>query len=492
MTDLAFQSATNLIAAIKSKKTTSSDLLEMYIERMQRLNPGINAIVATDLDNARKRAKEADEALARGEDWGPLHGLPITIKDSFEVEGMPCTSGSPDLKDYQPTRNAFVVQKLINAGAIVFGKTNLPLFAMDLQSYNDVYGQTNNPWNFDLGPGGSSGGSAAALAAGLTGLEIGSDIGGSIRNPAHFCGVFGHKPTFNIVPFMGHIPPPPGTYPGEYSGFLDIAVAGPLARSPKDLGLVMDLITAPRGPDRKAWKIELPPSRKTALKDFKIALCLEDDAFPTDAKVKDCLQNAADTLANAGAVITESKPDIDLASGFEIYHQLLASATSAGLPDEIFSGMLETAKTLSDDDHSESARRLRGSTALHRTWHGLDYARTMLREVWADFFKEFDVLLCPTVSVTAFPHDHSEDFLARRLIVNGEERGYFDTGIFWAGITNMCYLPATIAPAGLAKNGLPVGMQIVAPYLEDRTCLRFAEIMEEVVGGIQVPPGFEK
>ena len=491
MDNLPFKSASELVKIIGEKQISSAELLEMYIERMKRLNPSINAIVATDLDNARKRAKNADEALAKGEDWGPLHGLPITIKDSFEVEGMPCTSGSSDLKDYWPTRNAFVVQKLIDAGAIVFGKTNLPLFAMDLQSYNDVYGQTNNPWNFDLGPGGSSGGAAAALAAGLTGLEMGSDIGGSIRNPAHFCGVFGHKPTFNIVPLIGHIPPPPGTYPGEYSGSLDIAVAGPLARSSKDLSLVLDLITAPREPDRKAWKIELPPSRKTALKDFKIALCLDDKAFPTDANVKDCLQNAADTLANAGAVITESKPDIDFVSGFEIYHQLLASETSAGLPSEIFKGMIETVKTLSDADHSEAARSLRGTTALHRTWQGLDHARTMLREIWADFFKKFDVLLCPTISVTAFPHDHSEDFFGRRLIVNGEKRGYFDTSIFWAGITNMVYLPATIAPAGLAKNGLPVGMQIVAPYLEDRTCLQFAEIMEEVIGGIQVPPGFE-
>ena len=491
MDNLAFKSATELVKLIRDKQMSSAELLEMYIERMQRLNPGINAIVATDLDNARQRAKKADEALAGGEVWGPLHGLPITIKDSYEVVGMPCTSGSPDLRNYQPTRNAFVVQKLIDAGAIVFGKTNLPLFAMDVQSYNDVYGRTNNPWNFEMVPGGSSGGAASALAAGLTGLEMGSDIGGSIRNPAHFCGVFGHKPTFKIVPFMGHIPPPPGTYPGRYGPSPDIAVAGPLARSPKDLSLVMDLITAPQGPDRKAWKIELPPPRKKALKDFKIAICLEDEAFPTDVNVKDCLQKAADKLIHAGADITESKPDIDFVSGFEIYHQLLASETSAGLPAEIFNGMLETIKTLSDDDHGETARSLRGSTALHRTWQVLDHARTMLREAWADFFTKFDVLLCPTVSVTAFPHDHGEDFFARRLIVNGEERGYFDTAIFWAGITNMAYLPATIAPAGPAENGLPVGMQIVGPYLEDRTCLRFAEIMEEVVGGVQVPPGFE-
>ena len=234
MTDLAFQSATDLVNAIKSRKIQSTELLELYIERMQCYNPKINAIVAVDLENARECALASDEALDKGENWGVLHGLPVTIKDSFEVVGMPCTSGSPELKDYRPAQNAFVVQKLLDAGAIIFGKTNLPLFAMDFQSYNAVYGQTNNPWNLYMVPGGSSGGAAAALAAGLTGLEMGSDIGGSIRNPAHFCGVFGHKPTFGIVPFIGHIPPPPGTYSGEYTTDFDIAVAGPLARSAKD------------------------------------------------------------------------------------------------------------------------------------------------------------------------------------------------------------------------------------------------------------------
>ena len=376
MTDIAFQSATDLVNAIKRRKIKSIELLELYIERMQRHNPKINAIVATDLDNARQRALAADKALDKGESWGALHGLPMTIKDSFEVVGMPCTSGSPDLKDYQPAKNAFVVQKLLDEGAVIFGKTNLPLFAMDLQSYNEVYGQTNNPWNRGMVPGGSSGGAAAALAAGLTGLEMGSDIGGSIRNPAHFCGVFGHKPTFGIVPLSGHIPPPPGTYPGEYETDADIAVAGPIARSANDLDRVMGLIN------------------------------------------------------------------------------------------------------------------MRGTAMLHRNWLFTDYARTMMRETWADFFKKFDILLCPAVSVTAFPHDHTEDFLARKLVVNGEDRPYFATAVAWAGLTGMVYLPSTIAPVGPAQNGLPVGMQIVAPYLEDRTAIRFAGLVEDMVGGFSPPPDF--
>jgi len=491
MTDPAFQSATDLTNAIKSRKIKSIELLELYIERMQRYNPQINAIVATDLDRARERTLAADKALDNGESWGALHGLPITIKDSYEVVGMPCTGGIPDFKDYRPANNAWIVQKLLNEGAVIFGKTNMPLFGRDWQSYNDVYGQTNNPWNSDMVPGGSSGGSAAALAAGLTGLEMGSDIGGSIRTPAHFCGVFGHKPTFGIVPLIGHVPPPPGTFPGEYKTDTDILVAGPLARSATDLDLVMDFITAPNGPQNSAWKIQLPPARKKNLKDFKIGLWLDDPDFPTDTNVLNCLQNALDTLAKAGALIEEKRPDIDFVRSHEIFHQLLSAATSAGLPPKVFDSLVEAAENLADDDRGDFARSARGAAMLHRKWVGLNYARTMIREKWADFFQEFDILLCPTVSVTAFPHDHTEDFFARRLTVNGEVRSYFDTAAAWAGLTGMVYLPSTVAPVGQASNGLPVGMQIVAPYLEDRTSIQFAKSVEETVGGFTPPPGFE-
>ena len=491
MIDLSFQSASDLVKAIKSRKIKSIELLEHYIDRMQRYNTKINAIVATDLENARQRCLAADKALDKGENWGALHGLPITIKDSYEVVGMPCTSGSADLKDYQPQKNAYVVQKLVDEGAAIFGKTNLPLFAMDVQSYNDVYGQTNNPWDLDKVPGGSSGGAAAALAAGLTGLEMGSDIGGSIRNPSHFCGVFGHKPTLGIVPLIGHIPPPPGTFSGEYSTDLDIAVAGPLARSAKDLDLVMDLITAPKCPQNSAWNISLPPARGKSLKDFKIGLWLDDNSFPTDINVLNCLQKAIDALAKAGARIEEKKPDIDFAKSHAMYTQLLQAATSAGLPQEVFDMMLGEAKNLSFEDHSDKALTIKGITMLHRDWVVLDYVRTMMRETWANFFKEYDILLCPTVSITAFPHDHSDDFFARKLEVNGEVRSYFDTTVAWAGLTGMAYLPSTIAPVGLAQNGLPVGMQIVAPYLEDRTSIQFAGLVEDIVGGFVPPPDFE-
>ena len=491
MNNLAFQSATDLVNAIKSAKIQSSELLEHFIKRMQRYNPKINAIVATDLHNARERAFAADKALEKGENWGALHGLPVTIKDSFEVVGMPCTSGSPDLKDYQPSKNAFVVQKLLDEGAVIFGKTNLPLFAGDFQSYNAVYGQTNNPWNRDMVPGGSSGGAAAALAAGLTGLEMGSDIGGSIRNPAHFCGVFGHKPSFGIVPFIGHIPPLPGPYSGEYTGDFDIAVAGPLARSAKDLDLVMGLIASSERSQLTASKSKLQRTREKILKNYKIGLWLEDPSFPTDINVLDCLQNAVDTLAKSGARIEEKRPDIDYSRSHEMYLQLASAATSAALPQAEFEEMLDAVKNLSDEDRTEEALSIKGKTMLHRNWLNLNSTRMMMRETWTEFFKEFDILLCPTVSVTAFPHDQTEDFYARRLVINGKSRSYFDTVVAWAGLTGMVYLPSTIVPVGLAKNGLPVGMQIVAPYLQDRTSIYFAGLVEDTLGGFTPPPDYE-
>ncbi|MEJ2448714.1 MAG: amidase family protein, partial [Anaerolineales bacterium] len=207
------KSATELASEIRSGEITSLDLLNLYLNRIERYNNEINAVVALDIAAARARAAEADKALAQGKIWGPLHGLPMTVKDVFEVVGMPATSGDPTLKDYIPTRNAIAVQRLIDAGAIIFGKTNVPFHALDIQTYNEIYGTTNNPWDLSRTPGGSSGGSAAALAAGFTSLELGSDIGGSLRNPAHYTGVFGHKPTFGVVPRYGHIPPMPGRVP---------------------------------------------------------------------------------------------------------------------------------------------------------------------------------------------------------------------------------------------------------------------------------------
>jgi amidase len=488
MSELAFQSATELTAAIRDRRIGSAELLEMYIERYERFNPRINAIIATDFENARIRAKQADAALDKGENWGPLHGLPMTIKDSMEVKGMPCTWGYPLLKDFRPERNAAAVQPLIDAGAVIFGKTNLPLFAMDFQSFNEVYGQTNNPWDLTRTPGGSSGGAAAALAAGLTGLEIGSDIGGSIRSPAHYCGVYGHKATYGVISLYGQAPVP-GAFPGEYSTEVDIAVPGPLARSAADLDLVMDLVVHAPLPQRKAISIRIPSPRKETLKAYRIGLWLDDPAFLVDSSVGDCLQRAADRLAKAGALVEDKRPDIDFMDCHRIYTDLLNLATAVSVPPAQFEEMKKAAAAFSAEDRSNYAMTIRGIIKTHREWQELNYQRTMMRQKWADYFKEFDVLLCPVTRVAAFPHDHKE-IIKRVLPINNKEETCLDALLPWVGLTGVSYLPATVAPVGFTAEGLPVGIQIVGPYLEDRTPIHVAGLMEGVTGGFTPPPGY--
>jgi len=413
--------------------------------------------------------------------------LPFTVKDSFETAGLVTTSGSPALKDHRPAAHAAVVQALVNQGAIVFGKTNLPLFAMDFQSYNEVYGQTNNPWRLDRGPGGSSGGAAAAVAAGFTAFEVGSDIGGSIRNPSHFCGVYGHKSSWGITPAAGHIPPPPGLYPGEYVDRMDLAVYGPLARSAEDLALLLKIMIAPAVPEQVAYRLQLPKPRRKRLKDLRIGLWLDDKACPVDNRVGDRLQAAVDRLAAAGADLREQHPAIDFNRCFEVFALLLHAATAAALPPKVFDNLRAEAKYLKAEDSGARARLLRGATASQRDWQFLNYERLLLRQAWADYFREFDLLLCPVVPVTAFPHDHSEIF-GRRLRVNGVDRPYMDVLLGWAGLVGVAYLPATVIPAGIATDGLPVGLQVVGPFLEDLTPIHAAGLMADIIGGFTPPP----
>jgi len=488
MKEPAFYSATELVASIKARKISCTDLLDYFIDRVERLNPEINAVIQTDFHHARNRANKADSALKKGEDWGSLHGLPVTIKDSLEVVGMPCSSGAPELKNHMPEKNADVVQALMDAGAIVFGKTNMPLYGGDVQSFNQLYGQSNNPWDTSLTPGGSSGGSAAAVAAGLTGLEIGSDIGGSIRTPAHFCGIYGHKPSFGIVPDRGHIPPPPGIFTGNYTLTADIVVVGPLARSADDIFLAMDIIVSPEKPEKKAWSIRLPEPRKKKLKDFRVAVWLNDPACPVDILVSDRIQAIADKLASAGARVDDAHPQIDFSESNAMYLDLLAAIMGSSLPWKMFENLLHTAPSLPQDDQSHLARHIRGATQLHRNWIGQDAMRQIMRQKWDDFFTDYDVLLCPPAPVAAFSHNH-EYIYDRTIHVNKDKRPYLDL-LGWAGITGVVFLPATVAPAGLTPKGHPVGVQIVGPYLEDRTTIHFAKLMEEIAGGFIPPPDY--
>lgn len=484
MEDTPFRSAAALAGALRRRELGSRELLERYLERVERLNGGINAVVALDPERARAAAGAADAAAARGEFKGPLHGLPVTIKDTFETEGLRTTAGTKTYARHVPERNAVAVQRLVDAGAIVFGKTNTPAFAADMQSYNEVYGVTRNPWDTARTPGGSSGGAAAAVATGLAAFDLGSDIGGSIRNPAHYCGVYGHKPTFGIVPRRGHIPGPPGTL-----ATTDISVVGPLARSADDLELILAVIAGPLPEQAIAWRFAPPPPRRERLADYRVAAWLDDEDLPVDGAVKRTLQNAVDALRRAGArVDDQARPAMRLRDAFWAFLRLLWPVTTAGVPDEVFDRLRRSAARHASEDDSVAARFARFSTATHREWLAANEARERYRAAWQAFFAQYDVLLTPVTPVCAPGHDHSADMLARTISVNGKPRWYWEQTA-WAGLAGMAYLPATVAPAGTA-DGLPVGVQIIGPYLEDRTPIDFARRLAEVVGGFVPPPGY--
>ena len=486
--NLGSLSATSLINAIMKKKISSSELMKFFAERHNQLNSKINAIVATDFESALKRARKADEDLAKGKSWGPLHGLPMTIKDNIEVIGMPTTYGSPYFTNNLPEKNADVVQSLLNAGAIIFGKTNIPVFAMDTQSFNDVYGQTNNPWDLSKTPGGSSGGAAAALAAGLTGMEIGNDIGGSIRLPAHFCGVYGHKPSYNIVSMHGGKKPWKKSHT-NYPVDLDLAVNGPLARSAEDLKLAMDIIVGPPSYQRKAIKIKLPNPRKTKLKEFRVGLWLDDPVYPPDKATKNCLQKMVSDLAKEGVILKAKKPDVDLKRCHLLRGDLETATMSHIQPPGYYEWAVSQAKTLKDENQSHTARWIRAITGYHRDWNLLNEERAIIRQKWDDYFQDIDVLLCPVARMAAHNHDHTK-ISEREIQFNNKAMNYWDVFGPWNSLSLVAYLPATVAPIGFTPKNLPVGVQIIGPYLEDYTTIQFARLLEKMYGSYKLPPGF--
>lgn len=471
MADMSFKRALELAADIKSGKIGCGEMLEHFWSRVERFNPELNAIVVNNMDRARVRAREADAALARGESWGPLHGVPITVKESLDIVGLPTTWGIPELKDNFPSANAVAADRLLDAGAVIFGKTNVPTLLADWQTFNPIYGTTNNPWNLALSPGGSSGGSSTALAAGLTGLEIGSDIGGSVRNPAHYCGVYGHKPTYGIAPMRGQL------FPGNVAP-VDFFVTGPMARSATDLAAALTILAGPDLLDAAGWHLTLPPQRHSKLSDFKVALMLDNENARVDHEVQDQLQALAHDLARRGATVSETaRPDLDFSEANELYVRLLRAATSRAQTAETFKRNLEAVRNLGHDDRSYFAKMVRGNTLYHKDWLDANERRHLLRYKWADFFKEYDLLLCPAGASPARPHDHAGERYQRTILVDGKPVPTTDQ-LFWAGISSFAGLPATVAPVGMTKDGLPVGVQIVGAGYDDLTCIGFAEVLE--------------
>ena len=481
--DLMLKSAGELSRLVQSREVSSRELLEEAIGRYEAFNPKVNAVTGHRIENAQIQANEADEATARGESRGPFHGLPVTIKEAYDWVGTPSTWGNPEWADNFPDSNSPSVDRLIGAGAIIWAKTNVPFMLGDWQSFNEIYGCTNNPWDLNRTPGGSSGGSAVSLATGMSALEIGSDIGASIRNPAHYCGVFGHKPTMGLIPQTGHAAPGVETV-------VDIAVMGPLARSANDLDQALSVLAGPDGFDANGYRTELPEANKKSLTDYKVGVLLDSPACATSTALIDHLQHTVDDLSGLGVDVDQAAPQIDQNEFFENYLLLLRAANGVSIGDEAFNRALPGHEGW---ERGERSYRNLVDHAAHMTpreWYALHQQRELYRRDWAAFFEDFDLLLCPAAASTAFVHDHEGERPDRTIEVNGRQEPVVDQ-LFWAGWSCSVYLPSTVAPVGLI-DGLPVGLQIVAPHLHDRRSIHFASLLEAEIGGFVAPPGYER
>jgi len=479
VSELAYLSAIAIAKKIRDRQISSREALDYFLARIAALDKPINSVVTMDVERARAEADAADAALARDESRGPLHGVPMTVKDSFQTAGMRTTSGAPELSSHIPQEDAWPVARLREAGAIIFGKTNLPIYAGDLQSYNEVFGTTNNPYDRSRTPGGSSGGSAAALACGFTPLELGSDIGGSIRLPSHMAGVVGHKPSYDIVPSHGQIPGPPGTLT-----LADLAVAGPMARSVEDLTLGLGIMAGPNRWEHPAWRLQLPPPRRRALKDYRIAAWLDDPFCPVEAESRELLEKAARTLASAGATIDyEARPAFTLEKVTDTFFSLLQAALAGGVSNDRIEDYAVTA------GQTPAAHTRRLLAMRHRQWLSYNERRLQMRKAWEEFFSQWDAILMPVMPCPAIPHDHSEPQAGRTAAVGDGRMPYWSL-ITWMAPAGACYLPATVVPAGLTSHGLPVGIQIAGAYLEDHTTLDLAGRLLALLGGCPRPTGF--
>jgi amidase len=483
----SFKTATGLSAALAAKKVSAVELAQDAIDRIERHDDKINAVCVRDFERGLDAARAADVALAHGESR-PLLGIPMTVKESYNVAGLPTTWGNPAQKDFTPPEDALSIARVKDAGGIILGKTNVPLALGDWQSYNEIYGTTNNPFDLGRTPGGSSGGSSAALAAGYGALSLGSDIGGSLRVPAFHCGVYAHKPTFALVPSRGHTPPPMPPLPFDR----DLSVIGPMARSAADLTLLLDVIAGPDPLEAgTAYRLALPPPRHSELKNFRVLLIDTDPLMPPSRSVRAAIEKLAVDLGKTGVSVTRGSPLLpDFAASSRLYMRMLMSFLAASFAPEIYAGAKAAAASLSADDMSLAAERLRGIALGHRDWLMADGARARLRAQWRELFKSFDAVICPVMPTPAYPHDHSQDQEARRMDIDGKDYPYTDQ-LAWPGIATLPGLPATAIPIGLSPEGLPIGVQIVGPWLEDRTPLRLAELIEREFGGFVPPPMFD-
>jgi len=480
--DLATATAAELCQAIKDRQVSSRELLEGMLARADRVNPALNAIVAWDVDRARAAAVAADQATVTGRPLGPLHGLPMTVKDVWETAGLVTTSGAAALANHVPADDALGVARLRQAGAIIFGKSNTPAYAGDWQTYNDVYGRTNNPWDVSRTAGGSSGGAAAAVAAGLTPLEFGSDIGGSIRNPSHYNGVYGLKPSWGVVPVRGHIPGPPGSLLT-----VDVGVAGPIGRSVADLRVAFGVLAGPLPEDAVGWRLDLDAGPDLAgAGALRVATAFGEgvDVVPIAREVRGCLEGFAARVSAAGAAVEAATLPVPLSDGLATWRDVTAPIFGVGMPDEEFAALAALENVSSDDPEIAMGRAIASRfrdvlTATDR--------RQRQRAAWAEFFGGYDVVLAPVMPTAAFPHDTERPIEDRRINVDGTAVSHHAAAA-WCCAIGVMLLPAVTLPIGLTETGLPVGVQLIGPFLSDLRLLRIAELLDAAAGPGFTPP----
>lgn len=481
--DPAFADATETLTRMRRGELSSRGVLENYLDRIER-HGWVNAVVTVDADSARAQADAADAAHRAGVELGPLHGLPITVKHDLEVGGMLSTYGSTYNRDHVAVRDAESVARLRRAGAIVFGRTNLPEFASDGQSYNELHGVTRNPWDSERTPGGSSGGSAAAVAAGMTGLCLGSDMGGSIRIPAAWCGVPGLKPSWGVVPVTGSAPTPePSAFEEELLPE-DVAVSGPLARSVADLSLALDVLTS-SGNGQLTPRV-LPASTIDPRRPLRVAAWLDDARAPTSTATLSVLEDACRDLQKSGVeVVRTTPPGLDLDRLEELFELMFMSDLVGHVGEASYAEMVAG---LAGATSWMSRVHYRAATLSHREWLALEAERNGVRRAWANLFRDVDVLITPVVPTTALAHDHREPVNDRVHVVDGVSRPWRPYLTRWCGAVGVAGLPAVSVPVGFDAANLPVGMQVVGPLYGDRTVLAAATLIEGVCGGYRIPP----
>lgn len=481
--DIATATAAELGQAIRHRQISSRELLDGLLSRADRVNPAINAIVAWDVDRATAAANAADDATASGNATGPLHGLPMTVKDVFETAGLVTTSGAVALANHVPQADALGVARLRHAGAIIFGKTNTPEYAGDWQTYNDVYGRTSNPWDLTRTTGGSSGGAAAAVAAGLTPLEFGSDIGGSIRNPAHYNGVYGLKPSWGIVPVRGHIPGPPGSLTT-----VDVGVAGPIARSVADLRTALGVLAGPLPEDAVGWRLDLDQGPDPGqVGNLRIATLFDEgsDVLPIARDVRACLDGYAGRLSAAGAAVESAALPVPLADAAKTWRDITLPIIGAGLPDPVFATLVELENATGDDPARAMGRVM---ASRFRDVQTATARRQRQRVAWAEFFGHYDAALAPVMPTAAFLHDTDRPITERVLDVDGAAVSHFAASA-WCAAIGVMLLPVVTLPTGLTPAGLPVGVQLIGPFLTDLRLLRIAALLDAAAGpGFRPPP----